>query len=78
MGSIVGGWRNWCAVEGIDQLDRLAYVEFFFNTQPARNLCATYAIYTTCDFTNLSTTLIKILKSFNFSSIIALIMLIHV
>jgi len=39
MGSMVGSWRNWCAVEGIDQLDRLAYVEFFL-TRSLRVACA--------------------------------------
>jgi len=39
MASMVGGWRNWRAVEGIWQLDRLAYVVFFLT----RSLRAAYA-----------------------------------
>ena len=45
MASMVGGWRNWRAVEGIWQLDRLAYVVFFWHAacaQPARNLPVIY------------------------------------
>jgi hypothetical protein len=47
MASMVGGWRNWRAVEGIWQLDRLAYVVIFLTrslraacAQPTRNLRA--------------------------------------
>ena len=37
MASMVGSGRNWHAVEGIGEFDRLAYVVLFY-TQPARNL----------------------------------------
>jgi len=39
MASMVGRWRNWRAVEGIWQLNRLAYVVFFL-TRSLRANCA--------------------------------------
>ena len=38
MTSVARSWRRWRAIGGIDQLDKLAYVEFFWYTtcvQPA-------------------------------------------